>query len=329
MFKYILKRIGISILILLGVSMILYALLRCMPADFIKSKIANLAQTGITVSEEFVKEMYRSYGLDGSILQGYFTWLGNVLRLDFGTSFINHRPVLSEIFNADRIGTSFFVAAIATVFEFLIAIPLGVTAATHQYSFRDYLVTVLVLIGISLPSFFFGQMLKNLFANKLGWFPVSGMKDPNINYTNKFMEISDFLKHMFLPILTVVILSIGSRMRMTRTNMLEVLNADYIRTARAKGLKESKVIYKHAFRNTMIPLVTSLAGLIPSLFSGAMITESVFDLTGIGSYALNAMTQGDIPVIMTYNMFLAVLSVIGVLLADLMYAVVDPRVKLA
>jgi peptide/nickel transport system permease protein len=134
---------------------------------------------------------------------------------------------------------------------------------------------------------------------------------------------------MFLPILTVVVLSIGGRMRMTRTNMLEVLNADYIRTARAKGLKEGTVIYKHAFRNTMIPIVTGLAGLIPSLFSGAMITESVFDLTGIGSYALNAMQQGDIPVIMTYNMFLAALSVLGVLLADLMYAVVDPRVKLA
>lgn len=330
MFKYILKRIGISILILLGVSLILYALLRCMPTDFIKSKIVALAQTGITVSDEFVQQMYASYGLDGTIIQGYFKWLGNVLRFDFGTSFINHRSVLSEIFSSDRIGTSFFVAAVATVFEFAIAIPLGVTAATHQYSFRDYLVTVLVLIGISLPSFFFGQMLKNIFANELHWFPVSGMQDQNlIPYESVGVAISDYLRHMFLPILTVVILSIGSRMRMTRTNMLEVLNADYIRTARAKGLKESKVIYKHAFRNTMIPLVTSLAGLIPSLFSGAMITESVFDLTGIGSYALNAMTQGDIPVIMTYNMFLAVLSVIGVLLADLMYAVVDPRVKLA
>lgn len=330
MFKYILKRIGISILILLGVSLILYALLRCMPTDFIESKIIALAQTGVTVSDEFINEMYKAYGLDGTILQGYFTWLGNLVRLDFGTSFVNHRPVLTEIFNKDRIGTSFFVAAVATVFEFLIAIPLGVTAATHQYSFRDYLVTVLVLIGISLPSFFFGQMLKNILANKLGWFPVSGMKDPNLlPYPSTWVAISDYLRHMFLPILTVVILSIGSRMRMTRTNMLEVLNADYIRTARAKGLNESRVIYKHAFRNTMIPLVTGLAGLIPSLFSGAMITEQVFDLTGIGNYALKAMQQGDIPVIMTYNMFLAVLSVLGVLLADLMYAVVDPRVKLA
>lgn len=328
MLKYILKRIVISILILFGVSIILYALLRCMPTDYVEQKIIALNQTGATVSDEFIQAMYKAYGLDGNILQGYFNWIGNVFRGDFGSSFISQRPVLSEIFSADRIGTSFFIAAISTVFEFLIAIPLGITAATHQYSIRDYVVTVLVLIGISLPSFFFGQMLKDIFANKLGWFPVSGMTTAGFSYTG-WAAFVDYARHMFLPILTVVILSIGSRMRMTRTNMLEVLNSDYIRTARAKGLREGKVIYKHAFRNTMIPLVTSLAGLIPGLFSGAMITEQVFSLTGIGSYALTAMQQADIPVIMTYNMFLAFLSVLGVLLADLMYAVVDPRVKLA
>ena len=329
MVKYILKRIGMALLILLGVSFILYALLRCMPTDFIEQKIVNLATSGVTVTEEFKQQMYKTYGLDGNIVEGYFNWLGNVCRLDFGKSFISQREVVSEIFNADRMGTSFFVAAVAMVFEFLIAIPLGITAATHQYSVRDYVVTVLVIIGISLPSFFFGQVLKDLFANKLGWFPVSGMKDASITYANAFEALIDYLRHMFLPILTIVILSIGGRMRTTRTNMLEVLNSDYIRTARAKGLKEGKVIYKHAFRNTMIPLVTSLAGLIPALFSGAMLTEQVFDLTGIGNYALTAMTQGDIPVIMTYNMFLAFLSVMGMLLADLMYGVVDPRVKLA
>ena len=329
MFKYIIKRIAISIFILFGVSILLYTLLRCIPTDIVEQKIIALNQTGATVSDEFIKEMYKAYGLDGTILEGYFNWLKNVCSLNFGKSFISQREVLSELFNADRIGTSFLVAAIATVFEFMIAIPLGITAATHQYSIRDYLVTVLVLIGISLPSFFFGQMLKDIFANKLRWFPVSGMKDASLTYANEWEATADYLRHMFLPILTVVVLSIGGRMRMTRTNMLEVLNADYIRTARAKGLNENKVIYKHAFRNTMIPLVTGLAGLIPSLFSGAMITESVFDLTGIGNYALTAMTQGDIPVIMTYNMFLATLAVMGVLLADLMYGVVDPRVKLA
>ncbi|HBK01720.1 MAG TPA: diguanylate cyclase [Clostridiales bacterium] len=329
MLKYILKRIGISILLLLGVSFILYALLRCMPTDFVEQKIIALATSGNTVTKEFKEALYEAYGLDGNIIQGYFNWLGNICRLDFGNSFKSQRPVLQEIFSADRMGTSFIVAAIATVFEFLIAIPLGITAATHQHSFRDYLVTVLVLIGISLPSFFFGQVLKAVFANTLGWFPPEGMFDASITHANVFEWISDYASHLFLPVLTVVILSIGSRMRMTRTNMLEVLNSDYIRTARAKGLPENKVIYKHAFRNTLIPLVTSLAGLIPGLFSGAMITESVFKLSGIGQYALEAMQMGDIPVIMAYNMFLAVLSVTGVLLSDLMYAVVDPRVKLA
>ncbi len=329
MFKYILKRIGISLLILLGVSFLLYTLLRCMPTDFVDSRILAFQQsTPEGITEEFKQQLYKTYGLDGTIIEGYFNWLGNVCQLEFGNSFISQRSVLSEVFNADRLGTSFLVAAIATVFEFLIAIPLGVTAATHQYSLRDYIVTVFVLIGISLPSFFFGQMLKDIFANKLGWLPVSGMKDAGMTYVG-WDAFVDYLRHMILPILTVVVLSIGGRMRMTRTNMLEVLNSDYIRTARAKGLKEGKVIYKHAFRNTLIPIVTGLAGLIPSLFSGAMITESVFDLTGIGSYALNAMQQGDIPVIMTYNMFLAFLSVTGVLLADLMYGIVDPRVKLA
>ncbi len=316
------------ILILLGVSFLLYVLLRCMPTDFVEQRILALTQNDVAVSQELTELMYKTYGLDGNIVSGYFNWLGSICHLDFGTSFISQRPVLSEIFNADRLGTSFFVAAVSMVFEFLIAIPLGITAATHQYSIRDYVVTVLVLIGISLPSFFFAQMLKDILANKLGWFPVSGMKTPGITYGSAGEALGDYLWHMFLPIFTVTILSIGSRMRMTRTNMLEVLNSDYIRTARAKGLPEAKVIYKHAFRNTLIPLVTSLAGLIPALFSGSMITESVFDLTGIGSYALRAMQQADIPVIMTYNMFLAFLSVVGVLLSDLMYAVVDPRVKL-
>lgn len=320
MAKYILKRVLYMLLILFGVSIILYTLVRCMPTDFVENKLLALTQSSDgAVSAELIATMKATYGLDTGILVGYFKWLGNVFRLEFGTSFVSGRPVVEDIFRPDKIGTSFMVALIATVFEFLIAIPLGITAATHQYSIRDYVVTVLVLIGISLPSFFFAQILKNVFANKLGWFAPSGMP----------MDSSEsYFKYLTLPILTVVILSIGGRMRLTRTNMLEVLNADYIRTARAKGLKERKVIYKHAFRNTLIPIVTGLAGLIPSLFSGAMITEQVFDLTGIGNYALKAMMQADIPVIMTYNMFLAFLSVLGVLMSDLMYGLVDPRVKL-
>ena len=329
MLKYILKRIGLAILILIGVSMIIYFLIRLMPVDFIQDKINSINQGGTAVPEELVETMYSMYGLGddsfGGILKGYFTWLGQLARGDLGDSFIHVEPVADVIVR--HMGVSFAVSLIATIFEFLIAIPLGITAATHQYSLRDYIVTILVMIGISLPSFFFGQILRDIFAYKLEWFPSQGLVNAGGSATGITL-LPEYFMHMFLPILTVVILSIGGRMRMTRTNMLEVMNSDYIRTARAKGLSERKVIYKHAFRNTLIPIVTTLAGLLPSLFSGAIITEQVFGLPGIGNVALDAMNRGDIPFIMGYNMFLAMLSVIGVLLSDLMYAVVDPRVKL-
>ena len=329
MLKYILKRLGLAVLILLGVSLIIYVLVRSMPVSFIEGKIAEMNQGGATIPEETVESMKKIYGLEDDsfvgILKGYVNWLGKLVQFDFGTSFKYGAPVIDVI--RDHMGVSFAIAFVAVILEFLIAIPLGITAATHQYTARDYIVTILVMIGISLPAFFFGQVLKDLFANKLGWFPPSGMTDASQSYTGVYLLL-DYLKHMFIPVVTVVILSIGGRMRMTRTNMLEVMSSDYIRTARAKGLSERVVVYKHAFRNTLIPLVTSLAGLLPSLFSGAIITEQVFDLPGIGNVAYKAMIVADIPFIMGYNMFLALLSVLGVLLADLMYAVVDPRVKL-
>ncbi len=328
MFKYIVKRLAYAVMVLLGVSMIIYFLIRLMPVDFIQSKIDAISQTS-TVDQAMVDAMYEQYGLKDSsplgILKGYFGWLGAMLQGDLGVSFKYSIPVAQKI--ADHMGLSFIIALVATIFEFMIAIPLGITAATHQYSLRDYVVTILVMIGISLPSFFFGNVLKSWFAIDLGWFPASGLKDASQSLTG-FAGFLDKVWHCVIPVVTVVILSIGARMRMTRTNMLEVMNSDYIRTARAKGLKESIVINKHAFRNTLIPLVTTMAGLIPALFSGAIITEQVFDLPGIGNIALQAMNAGDIPFIMGYNMFLAVLSVLGVILADLAYAWVDPRVKL-
>ena len=327
MLKYIAKRLGYAILVLLGVSLIIYFLTRLMPIDFVRDKVNSVQTSGATVTQEMVDAMYESYGLienatPWQIFKGYLSWLKDLCRLDLGTSFKYGVPVAEKI--SKHMGVSFMIALIATIFEFLIAIPLGITAATHQYKLRVYVVSVLVMIGISLPSFFFGNILKSWLALKLGWFPASGLT----NETANMPLILDWAHHAFIPILTVVILSIGARMRMTRTNMLEVMNSDYIRTARAKGLSEKKVINKHAFRNTLIPLVTSMAGLLPSLFSGAIITEQVFDLPGIGNIALQAMNAGDIPFIMGYNMFLAALSVMGILLADLMYGIVDPRVKL-
>ncbi len=336
MLKYILKRIGMSILILLGVSVIIYFLIRLMPADYVKG-LVNSMNNSNSIDQSIVDKMYEMYGINRiddldfwgkvqGIIKGYFSWLSEALKGNLGNSFKYAGAPVADII-LENMGVSFAVALVATFFEFMIAIPLGITAATHQYSFRDYLVTVLAMIGISLPSFFFGQILKNIFAMELGWFPVGGIREAG-SANEGIALLAEYLVHMILPVTTIVILSIGPRMRMTRTNMLEVMNSDYIRTARAKGLTETKVIYKHAFRNTLIPLVTTLAGLLPSLFSGAIITEQVFNLPGIGNMALQAMTAGDIPFIMGYNMFLAILSVVGVLLSDLMYVVVDPRVKL-
>ena len=319
MIKYIIKRLLLSVLILLGVSLILFILIQNMPSSFAENKINEMNAGGAIVDQATKDAIMKMYDMS------YGEWLKRIVTLDFGESFTQSMPVV-DVIKRDML-VSFLVAAIATVFEFMIAIPLGITAATHQYSIRDYVVTVLVMVGISLPSFFFGQVLKGVFSTGLGWLPSSGLGDATQS-TVGFAQMLEHARYLILPILTVVILSIGGRMRMTRTNMLEVLNSDYIRTARAKGLKERVVIYKHAFRNTMIPLVTSLAGLLPSLFSGAIITEQIFDLPGIGNTAYKAMIVGDVPVIMGYNMFLALLSIIGVLLADLMYAVVDPRVKL-
>lgn len=267
----------------------------------------------------------------GSIFSGYFTWIGNLLKGDLGKSFKYQRPVAEVI--GENMWISFSIALIATILQFLIAIPLGITSATHQYTFRDYTVTVLTMVGISLPTYFFAAIVVKVFAVDLGWFPPSKLVDTNKTYDTTtfigfFQNLGDMLHHLILPIFVNVILSLGGLMRYTRTNMLEVLSSDYIRTARAKGLSEKTVIYKHAFRNTLIPLATLLAGILPSLFGGMMITEKVFSINGIGGLAYQALYEGDVPFVMGYNMFLAVLTVLGTLLSDIMYSVVDPRVKL-
>lgn len=262
-----------------------------------------------------------------AILNGYFTWLGNLFKGDLGMSFKHRQPVADVIL--DNMGISFAIAFIATILQFLIAIPLGIKAATNQYGVIDYTVTVLTMMGISLPTFFFGAIVIRIFAVELGWFDPSGIVSASLPVgVDFFTKLGDILWHMVLPMFTLVVLSVGSLMRYTRTNTLEALNADYVRTARAKGLSERAVIYKHVFRNTMVPIVTLLAGILPSLFGGAMITEQVFGIPGIGQLAYQALIVADVPFIMGYNMFIAVLTVLGTLLSDLMYAVVDPRVKI-
>ena len=326
--NYIIKRILLSILILFSVTFIIYAILRCLPASYVETMAMQLSTApGAKPYDEWIAQLNASYGLDKGILAGYLVWLGDFATGHFGDSWKFTVPVI-EKFN-DVIWLSFVMGGISFVLQLIIAIPLGIVAATKQYSRADYAITAGALVGISLPTFFFATLLKLVFAVKLQWFDVSGLVGRNYAQLDSWGQFMDKANHLVLPIVTLVIVSVGSLMRYNRTNMLEVLNADYIRTARAKGLSEDKVIYKHAFRNTLIPLVTIVGGSLPGLFSGALITETIFSIPGIGFTSYQAMVIGDIPFSMFYMTFMAVLTLAGNLIADILYAVVDPRVRIA
>lgn len=326
--KYVVKRILQSILILLCVTFIIYGLLRCLPSSYVENMAMQLSsKPGAKSYDEWITQLNASYGLDKGIVPGYFTWLGDAVQGKFGDSWKYTVPVTQKF--GDTIWLSFVMGLISFVLELIIAIPLGIVAATKQYSRADYAITTFSLIGISLPTFFFATLLKLAFSVKLGWFDLYGLVGRDYAQLSSWGQFWDKANHLVLPIVTLVIVSVGSLMRYTRTNMLEVLNADYIRTARAKGLSEHKVIYRHAFRNTLIPLVTVIGGSLPGLFSGALITETLFMIPGIGYASYQAMISGDIPFAMFYMTFTAILTLLGNLITDILYAVVDPRVRIA
>ena len=326
--KYIIKRILISIVILFFVAFIIYALMRCLPTSYIENMARQKSmQPGSKSFDEWMEQLTAMYNMDKGIVYGFFAWIGQMSRGEFGDSWFYTVPVIQK-FNSS-IWVSFWMGLVAMVLELIIAIPLGVIAATKQYSKTDYTISVLALAGISLPTFFFASLLKLLFSVKLGWFDLFGLTGRNYEQLSAMGQFLDKAHHLVLPIVTLVVISVGSLMRYTRTNMLEVLNADYIRTARAKGLNEKTVIYHHAFRNTLIPLVTIVGGSLPGLFSGALITETLYSIPGIGYVSYQAMVGGDIPFSMFYLTFLAILTLAGNLISDILYAVVDPRVRIS
>lgn len=326
--KYIVKRILISIVILFFVGFIIYGLMRCLPTSFIEQMARQKSmQPGSKSFDEWMAQLTAMYNMDKDLIPGYFSWIGTALRGEFGDSWLYTVPVLEKF--EDCVWLSFVMGGIAFIFEIIIAVPLGIIAATKQYSKTDYTISVIALAGISLPTFFFASLLKLVFSVKLGWFDLFGLTGRYYNQLDAWGQLLDKAHHLVLPIVTLVVISVGSLMRYTRTNMLEVLNADYIRTARAKGLSERKVIYHHAFRNTLIPLVTIIGGSLPGLFSGALITETLYAIPGIGYISYQAMVGGDIPFSMFYLVFLAVLTLLGNLIADILYAVVDPRVRIS
>ena len=329
MAKYTIKRLLYSALILFFVMFLIYVLMYNMPMGYIETKARELASrpcAGKSYSE-WLADLNAQYGMDKGIVQGYFTWLKSAVRGEWGESWSWTVPVTQKFH--DTVWYSFALGLVSFILEILIAIPLGIAAARKQYSFTDYFTTVVSMICISMPTFFLATVLKYVFSVKLGWFDLTGMQGRNYQYLSDFGKFLDVAKHFVLPAITITIISIGGLMRYTRTNMLEVLNADYIRTARAKGVPEKAVINKHAFRNTLIPLITTLGGSLPGLFSGALITETLFGIRGIGYASYYSMTQADIPFTMFYLAFISILTLLGNLISDLLYAVADPRVRLS
>ena len=327
MARYIAKRLLVSVGILLIVIFVIYSLLRCLPASYVETMAQRLSQApGAKPYEEWVQQLNARYGLDKGIVEGYFVQLKNLVTGNFGDSWKYAVPVWEKFTSV--IGISFVMGAVSLVLELVLAVSLGVVAATRQYSRTDHLLTTGALLGISLPTFFFVTLLKLVFSVKLGWFDLFGLVGRDHAQLSAWGKFWDMAAHLVLPIATMTFVSVGSLMRYTRTNMLEVLNADYIRTARAKGLPRSRIIGHHAFRNTLIPLVTVVGGSLPGLFAGALITETLFGIPGIGYTSYQAMVAGDIPFSMFYLTFLAVLTLLGNLLSDVLYALVDPRVRL-
>lgn len=323
--QYIIRRLLISVVVLIGVSILLYGLCRMLPSDYVT--LSTSANQKITAED---KERLREiYGLGSSFWAGYFKWLGGVFRLDLGTSLYYARPV-SELLK-QFMPVTFFISFVALIFELLLALPLGVLAARKRNTRTDYIITILTFIGISLPSFFFAATLTRIFCfYGLNWFPAAGLLNPKVIYDGfTFAKFVDYLKHLVLPMTVFVLTSVGGWLRYTRANMIESLSSDYVRTARAKGVPERRVVYSHAFRNTLIPIITLLGAQLPALFSGAIVTENLFGIPGLGSAALLAAQNSDIPYLMGFNMFLAVVTVLGYLLSDILYAVADPRIRLS
>ncbi len=324
--RFLIKRLLLSVVILFFVSMIIYSIMRAMPTSYVENKARQMASLpGAKSYEDWLEQLEESYGLNKGIVPGYAHWLSKAAQGEFGDSWSWNVPVTEKFKSV--IWYSFALAVVAFVLQVSVAIPLGILSARRQYSRTDYTITVFGLIGISLPTFFFATILKWIFSINLGWFDLYGIVGRMHLQLDAFGKIMDMAAHMVLPVATLTIVGIGSLMRYTRTNMLEVLNSDYIRTARAKGLSENRVINYHAFRNTLIPIVTILGSSLPGLFGGAMITETLFQIPGIGYTAYQSMVQGDIPFSMFYMVFLAFLTLTGTLIADILYAVVDPRVR--
>ena len=311
--RYLIRRGIISIITLIAISMIIYSILFLAPGDPLGELAANP-----NVSPEVRQRIRESYGLDDPLYVQYFKWAqAYFLQFDWGTSFTSRIPVKDYLL--DRVGVTLSISGTAFLLGLMIAIPVGVISAVKQYSAFDNIATTFAFIGYSIPTFFSGLLLILLFSVKLGWLPFI--------YNADVQSFWGVVKQSIMPVTVLALFSSAQLTRYMRSSMLETINQDYIRTARAKGLKERAVLVFHAMRNAMIPVVTIIALQLPGVIGGAIITEQIFLVPGIGSALIRAMQSKDIPVVMAITFGISVLVVLFNVIADILYAMMDPRIK--
>jgi peptide/nickel transport system permease protein len=310
--RYLLRRLLQSVILLFIVSVVIFAIVHSAPGG-----PAVLLDPDIDprLAEEFREQL----GLNDPLPVQYARWLGNVFQLNFGLSLQHSIPVTTLI--AQRFPASLLLAGAAMLIATVVALTLGTISALRRYSIYDYAATIFAFLGLSIPGFWLGIMLIIIFAVQLGWLPSGGMKSPDGG------DLVDRLRHLILPAISLSSFAVAQLMRYTRSSMIEVLKNDYIRTARSKGLAERVVIYRHAMKNALIPVVTVIGVITPRILGGAVITETVFTWPGMGRLAVNAAFTRDYPLVMAITLFVAVLVILSNLIADICYGFLDPRIK--
>jgi peptide/nickel transport system permease protein len=322
MLFFILRRLALMVPLIFGITLITFSVIHLAPGGPIEVQ----TEMSLKASAQARENLKKLYGLDKPVHVQYFDWLVRFVKLDFGTSFVDGRKVTDKIL--ERIPITLLINVLSIVLIFFIAIPIGVLSAVKQYSAFDKFSTVFVFVGYSTPSFWLALLLMILFGVYMGVLPISGIQSIDTTGMSTFERILDVARHLVLPVGVSAFGGIAGMSRYSRSSMLEVIRQDYIRTARAKGLTESKVILRHAFKNALMPIVTILGLMVPTLIGGAVIFETIFAIPGMGQLFYSSTLSRDYPTIMGILVIGAVLTLLGNLLADISYALVDPRIRI-
>jgi peptide/nickel transport system permease protein len=322
MYLYILKRLLLMIPLIFGITLITFTVIHLAPGDPVEVEM----EMSLKASAQARENLKKLYGLDKPLHIQYLEWLERFVKFDFGKSFVDGKRVIDKI--KERVPITLIINLLSLSLIILIAIPIGVLSATKQYSLFDKLTTVFVFIGFSTPTFWLALILMIIFGVNLGILPISGIQSIDVTGMSPMERIIDWIKHLILPVGISAFGGIAGLSRYSRSSMLEVIRQDYIRTARAKGLKESDVIIRHAMRNALLPIVTILGLSIPGLIGGSVIFETIFAIPGMGQLFYSSAMARDYPTIMGILTIGAILTLIGNLIADISYAMVDPRIRI-